>query len=109
VFLDGRAHPPADAPHTKSGHSIGHWEGDTLVVDTTHISSATFTNNGLNHSDNIHMVERFKMSPDGATLWATQVYDDPEIFAGLGARYMSWRKVPGEYLYPYECDPRYGN
>ncbi|HET8698813.1 MAG TPA: hypothetical protein VFO94_15095, partial [Gammaproteobacteria bacterium] len=57
VFLDGRPHPPASAPHSKSGHSVGHWEGDTLVVDTTHIESGTFMNNGFDHSDKLHMVE----------------------------------------------------
>ena len=108
IFMDGRGHPPADAPHSKSGHSIGHWEGDTLVVDTTHIESGTFMNNGLTHSDNIHMVERFRMSPDGNTLWATQVYDDPKVFSGLAARYMAWRRDPTGYIYPYECDPSYG-
>jgi hypothetical protein len=108
IFLDGRGHPPAAAPHTKSGHSIGRWEGDALVVDTTHIAAGTIMNNGLTHSDNIHMVEHFKLSPDGKTLWATQVYDDPEVFTGLAARYMAWRLVPGEYIYPYECDPSYG-
>jgi len=68
IFMDGRGHPPANAPHSKSGHSIGHWEGDTLVVDTTHIESGTFMNNGLTHSNNIHMVERFRMSADGNTI-----------------------------------------
>ena len=108
IFLDGRSHPPADAPHSKSGHSIGHWEGDTLVVDTTHVAAGTIMNNGLTHSDSIHMTERFRLSEDGKTLWATQVYEDPEVFKGLAARYMAWRKVPGEYVYPYECDPSYG-
>lgn len=108
IFMDGRGHPPADAPHSKSGHSIGHWEGDTLVVDTTHIESGTFMNNGLTHSDNIHMVERFRMSQDGNTLWATQVYDDPDVFSGLAARYMAWRRDPKGYIYPYDCDPSYG-
>ena len=108
IFTDGRGHPPASAPHTKSGHSVGHWEDDTLVVDTTHIAAGTIMNNGLNHSDDIHMVEHFKLSPDGQTLWATQVYDDSEVFGGLAARYMAWRHVPGEYVYPYECDPSYG-
>ena len=36
VFLDGRAYP-ADAPHTRLGHSIGRYEGDTLIVETTHV------------------------------------------------------------------------
>jgi hypothetical protein len=109
VFLDGRAHLPATAPHSRSGHSIGRWEGDTLVVDTTHISSGTFMNNGFNHSDALHMVERFRLSPDGSTLWLTQTYDDPQVFSGLAARYMAWTRRPGEYVYPYDCDPSYGN
>jgi hypothetical protein len=109
VFLDGREHPPATAPHSRSGHSIGRWEGDTLVVDTTHISSGTFMNNGFNHSEALHMVERFRLSPDGATLWLTQVYEDPQVFSGLAARYMAWTRRPGEYVYPYDCDPSYGD
>ena len=109
VFLDGREHPPADAPHSRSGHSIGRWEGDTLVVDTTHVTPGTFMNNGFDHSDGLHMVERFRLSPDGGTLWLTQVYDDPQTFDGLAARYMAWTRRPGEYVYPYDCDPSYGN
>jgi hypothetical protein len=108
IFLDGRDHPPAGAPHSKSGHSVGYWDGATLVVDTTHISPGTFMNNGFTHSEDLHMVERFRLSSDGSTLWLTQVYDDPGTFDGLAARYMAWTRVPGEYVYPYECDPSYG-
>lgn len=109
VFMDGREHPPADAPHSKSGHSVGRWEGETLVVDTTHISRGTFMNNGFNHSEDLHMVERFRLSEDGSTLWLTQVYDDPATFKGLAARYMAWTMRPGDYVFPYECDPSYGD
>jgi hypothetical protein len=108
VFLDGREHPPSDAPHSKSGHSVGRWDGDTLVVDTTHLSSATFMNNGFNHSDSLHMTERFRVSPDGSTLWLIQLYEDPATFAGSAARYMAWTRRPGEFVYPYECDASYG-
>lgn len=108
IFLDGRAHPPASAPHSKSGHSVGRWEDDTLVVDTTHISRGTFMNNGFTHSDSIHMTERFRLSPDRSTLWLTQLYEDPEVFEGLAARYIAFTRVPGEYVYPYECDASYG-
>ncbi|MDC0598692.1 hypothetical protein OAP18_02475 [Gammaproteobacteria bacterium] len=107
IFMDGRGHPP-NVPHSKNGHSIGHWEEDELVVDTVKISAATFMNNGFNHSEDIHMVERFKVSEDGQTLWFTQVYEDPAVFEGRAARYMSWRKVAGEHAYPYECDPSFG-
>ena len=107
IFLDGRAHPPADVPHSKSGHSVGHREGDELVVDTTHIASGSFMNNGFSHSDNIRLTERFKLSADGQTLFLTQVTEDAEVFAGKAARYMSWRKAEG-YVYPYDCDPSFG-
>jgi len=108
IFLDGRQHPPADAPHTKNGHSIGHWEGDELVVDTTHIAAATFMNNGFSHSDNLHLSERFKLSADGQVLLATQISEDPEVFQGMAARLMAWRRVANQYIYPYECDASFG-
>ncbi|MDX1563519.1 MAG: hypothetical protein R3305_11365 [Gammaproteobacteria bacterium] len=108
IFLDGREHPPASAPHTLSGHSVGHWEGDTLVVDTTHIAPGTFMNNGFDHSEDLHLIERFRVSEDGTTLSATQIYEDPATFSGRAARFMSWSKRPGEYVYPYDCDPLYG-
>jgi len=108
IFMDGRE-IPADAPVSKSGYSIGHWEDDELVVETGRIASATFMNNGFSHSDNIHMTERFKMSKDGQVLWLIQMYEDPEVFSGMAARYMAFRKQAGEYVYPYECDPSFGN
>jgi hypothetical protein len=108
IFMDGRAHPGPDAPHTLSGHSTGRWEGETLVVDTTHIAPGTFMNNGFDHSENLHLIERFRVSDDGSTLRATQVYDDPETFSGRAARYMAWSKREGEHVLPYDCDPNYG-
>ena len=101
-------HPPATAPHSRSGHSVCRWDGDTLVVDTTHLTPGTFMNNGFNHSDALHMVERFRASPDGGTLWLVQTYEDAAVFDGVAARYMAWTRGPGEYVYPYDCDPSYG-
>jgi hypothetical protein len=108
VFMDGRPHLPADAPHSKVGHSIGHWEGNTLVVDTTHLSASTITNNGLAHSDNVHVIEKFSLSADGKLLTATQEFEDPDVLENRGIRHIVWNKVEGEYIYPYECDPSFG-
>jgi len=108
IFMDGRKHPPADAPHSKTGHSVGHWEGDELVIDTTHLAPATITNNGLNHSDRIHMVERYKLSPDHKTLKATEWFEDPQVLENAGARYIQWTVKPGSYVFPYDCDPSFG-
>lgn len=103
IFMDGREIPD-DAPHNKNGYSVGHWDGDELVVRTERISSSTLMNNGFNHSKNIIMLERFKMSEDKQILWLIQTYEDPEVFSGMGARYISWKKQEGEYVYPYDCD-----
>lgn len=107
IFTDGRQ-IPEDAPHTKDGYSVGYWQGDELVVHTEKLSSATLMNNGFNHSDNLVMTERFKMSADGRTLWVIQLYEDPEVFTPMGARYFSFSKVDDEFVYPYECDYSFG-
>jgi hypothetical protein len=109
VFMNQKSHPK-EWPRSVTGHSIGHWEGDTLVVDTVGISSATFLNNGLDHSDNIHLLERFRLSPDGKELMITQEYDDPEVFKGHAARFIAMDKgKPTDHVYPYDCDPAYGS
>lgn len=71
VFTDGRGHPPADElDPTFNGHSVGHWEGKgkdaVLVIDTVGIRGDTsFDASGIEHSDQIHVVERMRQaSPD---------------------------------------------
>jgi hypothetical protein len=107
IHTDGRGHLPANAPHTKVGDSIGHWEGETLVIDTDHLAASTITNNGLDHSDNIHMIERYRLSADGKRLEASQWFEDPETISNNGARYIAWDQQPGSYINPYECDPSF--
>jgi hypothetical protein len=107
IHTDGRPHLPADAPRTKMGDSIGHWEGDTLVIDTDHIAASTITNNGLDHSGNIHMIERYRLSDDGKRLEASQWFSDPETIENNGARFIVWNKDPAKHIYPYECDPSF--
>jgi hypothetical protein len=107
IHTDGRGHLPASAPHTKMGDSIGHWEGNTLVIDTDHIAASTITNNGLGHSDDIHMVERYRLSADGQRLEASQWFSDPAMIQNNGARFITWAGEPGKHIYPYECDPSF--
>jgi hypothetical protein len=107
IHMDGREIPAA-APHSKNGYSVGHWEGNELVVETTHISSGSFMNNGFSHSDDVKFTERFMLSADGNTLFSTQISEDPGVWQGKAARFMAWGKVPDEYVYPYECDPTFG-
>ncbi len=106
IFLDGRPHPPANAPHTKVGHSVGRWDGSTLVVDTTHLSASTITNNGLNHTDKVHVIERFWLGNGGKTLMMLQEFEDPDALENRGARFVGWDRG-NDFIYPYECDPSF--
>lgn len=81
IYMDGRPHP-ADPDPTFNGHSIGHWEGGTLVVDT--VGFVPYTplgfNWGIGHSDKMHIVERFRLTaPD--TLEVVTTIDDPLALA----------------------------
>ena len=107
IFTDGRGPRPADAPHTKTGYSVGHWEGDTLVVETTHLKAATITNNGLEHTDQVRVLERFRLSADGKKLFATQEFFDPQVLENSGARMISWDRVQGDHVHAYDCDPTF--
>ena len=51
IWVDGRPHPPDVAPHTWMGFSTGKWEGNTLVVRTTHIKQGWVRRNGVPQSD----------------------------------------------------------
>jgi hypothetical protein len=65
IYTDGRPHPSeAEYPHTVMGHSIGHWEGDTLVADTTHLKAGIYDRSGAPHSDQVHLIERIHRTPD---------------------------------------------
>jgi hypothetical protein len=73
--------PPASPVDTWMGHSVGHWEGDTLVVDVTSFNDQTwFDRSGNFHSDVLHVVERYTpLSRDALTYEAT--IEDPKVFS----------------------------
>ena len=76
IFMDGRKHPD-DPDLTYNGHSIGHWEGDTLVVDSIGFTpdTALGPSQGYRHSDRMHIVERLRLTaPD--TLEVVTTVDD---------------------------------
>jgi hypothetical protein len=60
IYMDGRAHPAEILRPSYLGHSVGHWEDDTLIVDTVGFSERSWTNReGLPTTDQLHLVERF--------------------------------------------------
>ena len=88
VYLDGRAHPRGQAP-TRLGHSVGRWDGDTLVIETTGIArtliwagGAGVTSGGFETSDQLTVTERFVKAADGKTLTLTATLTDPVSLRG---------------------------
>jgi glyoxylase-like metal-dependent hydrolase (beta-lactamase superfamily II) len=75
VWMDGRPHPPANARHTYEGFSTGRWEGNRLVVETTHLKAGFLRRNGIAHSDRARMLEVFVRHDDYLTL--VTAVDDP--------------------------------
>jgi hypothetical protein len=78
IFTDGRPHPD-DWDGGIFGHSIGHWEGETLVIDTVGIKTVTELGQGARHSDKLHITERVSLDPkDKDTLLWQVTMVDPE-------------------------------
>jgi len=82
IFMDGREHP-ADLEPGWYGHSVGHWEGDTLVVDTVGFlgdDKFWITRDGYPHTEQLHTIERFSR-PDFDTLRYEMTIDDPGAYS----------------------------
>jgi hypothetical protein len=80
VFIGGTH--PKDMDPTWLGHSIGHWEGQTLVVDTVGFNDQTWLDmRGHLHSDALHIIERFTRSEDGKSLKHEVTIDDPKMYS----------------------------
>jgi glyoxylase-like metal-dependent hydrolase (beta-lactamase superfamily II) len=79
IWMDGRPHPSAFAPHTFMGFSTGRWEGNVLVVTTTHLKQGWVRRNGVPESDQATLFERF--SRHGNVLTHTVIITDPVYLA----------------------------
>jgi hypothetical protein len=81
IYMDGRAHPQGNALNpTYLGHSVGRWDGDTLVVDVVGFNEGTWIDYyGHPHSDLLHVVERISR-PDKRTLRYEATIDDPGAY-----------------------------
>ena len=77
IWMDGRA-LPKDPDPSYFGHSVGRWEGDTLVVETVGFNDETVLN-GMPHSDAAHLIERYRR-PDLDTLEVTFTGDDSKAY-----------------------------
>jgi hypothetical protein len=78
VHMNLDAHP-ADIEPSRAGHSIGSWDGDTLVIDTIGFEPGILAGN-VAHSGELHVVERFTLDPETMSLTRNYVAEDPLYF-----------------------------
>ena len=107
VYTDGRAHPAGnDLWPTDLGDSIGHWEGDTLIIDTTARQSASPLVPGAWASllsDRAHFIERFRMT-DEDTLEDRMTIEDPVALAKPWAMTLQFKRLRNMHrMLPYDC------
>jgi hypothetical protein len=103
AFLDGRSHPP-DLDPTWMGHTIGHWDKDTLVFDTVGLNDKSWLLQAiwLPHTEMLHIVERYHR-PDLAHLNIDLTIEDPATFIKPVERHLTWLFTPGEEILEAVC------
>lgn len=103
AYLDGREHP-SDLEPSYNGHTIGHWEGQTLVLDTVGLREDTmFTNLGQMHSDALRVQERWRLI-DEDLLEAQITMTDPKVFTAPWVTYRLYRRQPTWDIMDYVCE-----
>ena len=105
IYTDGRAQgAPDEVVRSYYGNSVGHWEKDTLVVDSIGYNEKFwFTNGGLPHTEALHLTERFSR-PDLNKLRYEVTVDDPHTYTRpwTGGWVVQW--VPNEEIQEYFCE-----
>jgi hypothetical protein len=99
IPLDGRPHPSADV-HLDMGDPRGHWEGDTLVVETTNFRDRSVYQNA--NPDRLRLTERFQRVSPRTVRWTVTV-DDPTTWTRPWTFSMPLTQDETEVLMPYEC------
>jgi hypothetical protein len=107
VYLDGRKHTDPDlVVRSFNGESIGHWEGETLVVDTTgFVDDHHWVDTGIPATDALHVVERMKLIDNGANLQIEYTLSDPKSWEGEWKMTKRWHRVEDTDITEASCLP----
>jgi hypothetical protein len=98
IYTDGRPHPPEDESWpTVMGHSVGHWEGHTLVVDSVNMRASVFDRSGAPHSEKVHLMERITKIDDN-TIRNEMIVEDAIAFTGPWEVTRYYKKRQGEFI-----------
>jgi hypothetical protein len=103
VYLDQPQLPIDEVPPGYYGHSVGRWEGDTLVIDTVGIKESVSGYNGLPHSDQMRIVERIRLvAPDALQNEIT--IHDPIVLEKPVTYTLAYRRRPNYKMVEFVCE-----
>ncbi len=100
--MDGRPHPPADAPHTWQGFSTGKWDGDVLTITTTHLKEGWIRRNGIPRSENATITEHLFRHDDHLTVMV--IINDPDYLTEPFVRTTDFVYDSRQQIAPYPCE-----
>jgi hypothetical protein len=102
IFTDGRELPKDPNP-AWMGYSIGHWDGDTLVVESTGYNERTWLEQGYPHTENLRVTERIKRS-DFGHLTIESTWSDPKLYEKSWTTKVNGMLTPDTELLEYVCN-----
>jgi hypothetical protein len=109
IYTDGRNHPnPEIFDPTTVGNSIGHWEGNKLIVDTIGFDDRGITDipGGGVRTPTSHLIESYELTDAGAHLTVTSTWIDPKIFATPHTYSLRYTRAPANFrAEEWYCDP----
>ena len=104
IYMDGRKHPDPGV-RLATGHSIGRWDGDTLVVDTANFADHRSPYQlGVPSGGQKHVVEKYRLTRDGTHIDVDVMLEDPEYLAKPFVHHMQLVHSPHLKIYPAACD-----
>jgi hypothetical protein len=104
IYFGDRVIPEADRLPERNGYSVGRWEGDTLVVETTHLKEQV--DQRYAHSADARIVERYTMTEENGAkvVTAEMTMTDPAFYIEPVSETKRWSIVPNGFLLTYECN-----
>jgi hypothetical protein len=105
IYMDGRDFPAdVDDRYSSMGYSIGHWDGETLVIETRGLKDMIWHRSGTPISAQATITEHiYKVDDD--TLWVDMILEDPANYTRPLMRTTVWGYAPEREIYEYACDP----
>ena len=107
IYTDGRKLPTNPKP-SPMGYSVGHWDDETLVIETLGIQAniADWGGGATQHSDQLRIIERYTRAADGKTLLLTATMEDPWSLREPVVLKKIWNWAPNQKITPYDSCER---